>query len=992
MSASYPLSVRTDIYNKENASHSAHGWLTATMTAYDLLMHHASGYAWSVSVYREGHRKIENIIETRWLALDIEPTGDTAPLTLDQMEGDNWFTQFVGFIAPTASHTANAPRYRAGIALDRSVTASEYAVIHAVFRSRYPGQIDSNAKDAARFLYGASQSGEFDGYANNDAVLSVDEFLAAYAITPEPKIKRDTSHAGVTMDGLDWQTLESVELNPVFVPQHLTGEYADVLSMLDHIARIFEVVKFEYQFRFRVMAAAHNATAGDPQVMQAIYEDDRFWTFNKVETRDAFPSEWANYQTIEQAVGYPTLKRLASIAGWVPTGRFIPDAEIITSASELLDTVIIQAVTGAGKTEMLLEDMRGSVRGVCIAHRVSLIQNNTDRQISAGLTAHHYGKVEPSDVNEGILNVTIDSLYRFSHLSFDTIYLEEGAQHYSNFLGTMSDEMALRNFEALERIIRNAKRVRLSDATATTVQLDWLKSLRGNDVQVVTLEPQYTKAPAVTMDTNRQFAYEQFCEAYEAGEKFMAFCESAGDARDAYDELTERYPIGRFLLVTSENQCTRSQRQEAERFLQNPNDDSYDGILYTTAMSTGFSINRTRYDHVFMLVSTRFLPITDLVQAANRARRRDALDIFIVPSRGNLPLPIDQYVKDVADAESFRASFGGTRNERYENFIREHLIWDAEQKLYGRSMLKKMLERDGIAVHEAPDYYGSDESIVKRMKARREARKQRLIDALNGNPANDNEAERAKSYRKSFEHRWGEHEFTGEEMLQISSYREASIETGDLFLLQTLPGKLAAINSTAQDDKSDREAAYNTRLMQRALLIQTLRKVFRDLREKLSYEVWLERFPAFLDELDQYHGFYDKHATRKRRWDTVTGNDEERAYKFVKQIAEFAGVDIKQARVWGSGEHRGKGFPEIVNLERRVQLGMKRPANARLNPQPCYDWNEIAAKYILLMTPLAFEIRAAGAVYVDRAIEGMSQGMTPDEARAYAFNDTLHWD
>lgn len=102
---------------------------------------------WSPSLFKTGHRNNKNFLECSTLVFDID-----SGLTIEQAHtqlGD-WYH----IIAPTRSHTEEAPRFRVIIPASNKITSgSEHTKALRIFGNRYLPQYDQKCLDPARFYY-----------------------------------------------------------------------------------------------------------------------------------------------------------------------------------------------------------------------------------------------------------------------------------------------------------------------------------------------------------------------------------------------------------------------------------------------------------------------------------------------------------------------------------------------------------------------------------------------------------------------------------------------------------------------------------------------------------------------------------------------------------------------------------------------------------------------------------------------------------------------
>jgi len=127
-------------------------------------------YDWTPAIFRDGHRSVENFIESVCVAFDIDNTGEH---TMSIEEFKKEFNGYEWFIFTSRNHQKEkrsgknvypaADRFHAVFPLDYRISSpNEYREFIEAMATKYPC-IDKGAKDGARFFYGANDTQVFHG-------------------------------------------------------------------------------------------------------------------------------------------------------------------------------------------------------------------------------------------------------------------------------------------------------------------------------------------------------------------------------------------------------------------------------------------------------------------------------------------------------------------------------------------------------------------------------------------------------------------------------------------------------------------------------------------------------------------------------------------------------------------------------------------------------------------------------------------------------------
>lgn len=308
------------------------------------------------------------------------------------------------------------------------------------------------------------------------------------------------------------------------------------------------------------------------------------------------------------ALGFTEIGR--SAMHWLWAGGAVRSVDDLSKADPALDGVtMLKAGMGEGKTQKVgapwVAEARkhGTVMAIC--HRVSLVS-----EMAARLDLPHYQKASPEDIAEARgVAVCLPSITARLVTEVlpqpDFVFIDEAAQvlRFLESKDTCSTAMADAEgvFDALVRIIRNAKAVLVADAGIDTRTVDFLRHCRPNErLELVKMDPQpvqktarvYASADPGGQTTKARVLDDVLMEIAGGGKAFVA-CESRNVAEDLARVLeADGHNV---LAVTATNKD--GERQAA--FLADADAASrlYDAVIVSPAVVSGISIEHKGAPH-----------------------------------------------------------------------------------------------------------------------------------------------------------------------------------------------------------------------------------------------------------------------------------------------------------------------------------------------------------------------------------------------------------
>lgn len=292
--------------------------------------------------------------------------------------------------------------------------------------------------------------------------------------------------------------------------------------------------------------------------------------------------------------------------------------------------------TGSGKTLNMAEIVKlakyykaQGERVGYISHRVSLSANS-----SARLTLENYQELKPHDMPDvQYMAIVANSLAKWHFAAFyedcDVLFIDEIKQVLEHIaVGTFDNRDRAKVLATIKKAIKNARLVICADADLDQTTLNFLKSC-GKPIRRIASDisgnaPKVNK-PIIYSDTNT--IRDEAIRSAIAGNKLLIHCDTKNETESLKLVLIASGLSESDILVV--NSDTKAEPNEA-LFLKDP--DAYLAqyqprvVLASPTIGSGFSIEQTYFDDVYMLL-TGILTPTDIMQMS--ARYRPAKRLFI---------------------------------------------------------------------------------------------------------------------------------------------------------------------------------------------------------------------------------------------------------------------------------------------------------------------------------------------------------------------------
>ena len=313
--------------------------------------------------------------------------------------------------------------------------------------------------------------------------------------------------------------------------------------------------------------------------------------------------------------------------------------------------------TGSGKTLNMAEVVKlakhyesQGVRVGYISHRVSLSANS-----SARLGLENYQDLKPHDMPDvQYMAIVANSLAKWHFAAFyedcDVLFIDEIKQVLEHIaVGTFDNRDRAKVLATIKKAIQNAKLIICADADLDQTTLDFLKSC-GKPIRRIAsdISGNAPKVDKLIIHSDTNTIRDEAIRSVIAGNKLLIHCDTKGETESLKLVLISSGLNESDILVV--NSDTKAEPNEA-LFLRDP--DAYLAqyqprvVLASPTIGSGFSIEQTYFDDVYMLL-TGILTPTDIMQMS--ARYRPAKRLFIgFEDKNNRPEQTTEESKHLGD-------------------------------------------------------------------------------------------------------------------------------------------------------------------------------------------------------------------------------------------------------------------------------------------------------------------------------------------------------
>lgn len=316
--------------------------------------------------------------------------------------------------------------------------------------------------------------------------------------------------------------------------------------------------------------------------------------------------------------------------------------DILDYVQQLQGVVIVRAGMGSGKSTGLLRPlMHSAVRGISVAHRVSLIGGlhemmTAEKGAKADILHYQDEGYKTMAPYANKLTICINSIVKGCWQPLmrqhDFFGFDEATQGLRAILSGRAMENPVGVFNTLiDSLARTEQHPIMVDADANDLLVDLaeLAMKRREELglpawlQIHVIELPVDVRNRETGQAIRVFYTEkdriitEVLKSVERGERIMLATDSSTFAEDVTSQLELRFPEKKFLCVNQKNKPD----PEVEAFTNNPKRlvKKYDGLIYSPSISSGVSFEERHFDRHYGMFCGEVVP-SDAIQMLRRDR------------------------------------------------------------------------------------------------------------------------------------------------------------------------------------------------------------------------------------------------------------------------------------------------------------------------------------------------------------------------------------
>ncbi len=250
-------------------------------------------------------------------------------------------------------------------------------------------------------------------------------------------------------------------------------------------------------------------------------------------------------------------------------------------------------------------------------------------------------KVNPDDIKDGALNLD---------------EVEQVLKHLTCSKTCQTDRANI--IRQLTALCQAARKIIVADADLSDRALEFLMAISGKPITAIV----HNKAarPGFVVDrivsSSRSSIDAALFDAIERGEHCLVHVDDKGAA--LYEAMAAKFLSKKFLLINSLTINT----EEVQTFLRNPDNSSYDAVIASPSLGTGWSLTAPIFDHVFGIFSGNSIGPDDMAQALSRCR-----------------LPVPRTVWCVEKGRNYHPKFSSSSPTRIVKDLRENLSENFQQ-------------------------------------------------------------------------------------------------------------------------------------------------------------------------------------------------------------------------------------------------------------------------------------------------------------------------
>lgn len=325
-----------------------------------------------------------------------------------------------------------------------------------------------------------------------------------------------------------------------------------------------------------------------------------------------------------------TRSNRASLNEWYDLDKYNPVKFTARYIGENIDITqpgvhVVVSPMGTGKTH-LLNQLKDKNNVVALTYRSTLEHAMTRGYDDGGLELTSVSK----GLDTGRQVCCTDSILKlYSPSKTEYLILDEfdrTLEHTICSKGTTVRDDRTSKFTALKELIQNAPTVVVASADISTLEIDFVLSLRSDvTLYVNEFKPEST-VPLTVVKTPNDLLTRLHLDLSNGLPVYVS-TDSKNKASVIASDIRSTYPGKRLLLVTSETSGT----SEVVRFMRDPSKEcvNYDVVVASPTAQTGVDISAVHFHTVYGFLTNWGLDFKGLNQGLRRVRKPQAMTLYL---------------------------------------------------------------------------------------------------------------------------------------------------------------------------------------------------------------------------------------------------------------------------------------------------------------------------------------------------------------------------
>ncbi|TGK90599.1 DEAD/DEAH box helicase [Leptospira bourretii] len=660
--------------------------------------HIQSGYSWSVGVFKENYRKLDNFIESHLTALDFDKN-----FTLDEALNNEFFKKNASFIYTSASHTEEHHKFRVIFYFPTSITSmGEYNKLYAGLLALFP-QADTSARDCARMFYGSSGAKifHFDNSKMSEEVFESLKLTDIAVVKKERKKNKTSQPKRNIRKSVEPFNSNIADLNLNLVEEALS--YIPSKARDDGRRSIF--LKLYYALRSVISMTKAQDLLREKIDSNSTLDLDKLEDSYQYGYIGALFNEAKQYGWKARNYVYKSIKNINSGLSVPKNVTKILNVQYLSNALKNVFSnkfVLIQSLQGTGKTEFISKCLE-SKKIIYVIHRVELCKEIYNRLVSLGIEVELYSNLKSSVLKEFEQSIVIclDSIPKLNYEKYRNciIIFDEYDQVFKHLFGKTCESKLQEIYSKMRDLVRVSKQVIAMSADSSRASLHFFKKcLNANNIEYIFNQYIPFKDRKVTIYSNKNIWLNKVIETVENGKKVSIACVKKCSTKRLYNELKELFPGKNILHITIDNKNYEQVKlclEDSFEVLK------YDIFIFSPVIGTGKDFNFEYSTENFLLAdASNILSSTDCFQMSTRFRKFNHLHVFL-HSRDK----INYTEGDMKDGFMHRFRLFISKDKFYKQIMKHPAISEHTKGKYRPLFISKFLH-DQEKIESAKGLFG----------------------------------------------------------------------------------------------------------------------------------------------------------------------------------------------------------------------------------------------------------------------------------------------